>query len=88
VLGVRELPHVIVVGDVTPGAFSDVAHERLPNGWTLNYPMNVMVDVRQRCWEGVGLAPDFAVVNDPAEVRAGRDRVLEIARMLLVSSQR
>lgn len=84
-LGIRELPHVSIVGDVTTGGFSDVTRETLPNGWILGYPMNHVVDANGRSWEGVGVPPDYRRVNSPADVLAGKDAMLEFGMSLLIT---
>ena len=85
ILGARLLPQVTIVGDVTAGAFADVNRETLPNGWKLDFPLNTTVDARGTCWEGAGLPPDVWIVNEPAAVAAGSDRVLTLARGLLAA---
>ncbi len=82
-LGVRELPHASIVGEVSAGAFSDVTRESLPNGWTLGYPMNHTLDARGHSWERVGLPPDYRRTNARSDVAAGKDAVLEFALALL-----
>ncbi|MEO8578435.1 MAG: S41 family peptidase [Gemmatimonadales bacterium] len=78
-LGMRELPQVTVIGDVTSGAFADVGHFKLSNGWELNFPFNRFVDKNGFSWEGVGLAPDFKLVARPSDIAAGQDVVLDFA---------
>ena len=82
-LGVRELPHATVIGDVTAGGFSDFTTVNLPNGWTLRFPMNNMVDARGVCWEGLGVPPDVRIVNEPGDVQKGTDAVLNFALRFL-----
>lgn len=78
-LGMRELPQVTVIGDVTSGAFADVGHFTLANGWQLNFPYNRMLDKNGVSWEGVGIAPDIRIVPKPADIDAGGDPVLDLA---------
>ncbi|MEP6508960.1 MAG: S41 family peptidase [Gemmatimonadales bacterium] len=78
-LGMRELPQVTVIGDVTSGAFADVGHFKLSNGWELNFPFNRFVDRNGFSWEGVGLAPDIKLVARPSDIAAGKDIVLDFA---------
>ncbi len=77
-LGMRELSQVTVIGDVTSGAFSDVGHFKLRNGWELNFPFNRFLDRHGFSWEGVGLAPDMRYVASAADIAAGRDPLLEL----------
>ena len=78
-LGMRLLPHVTLVGDVTSGAFADVGHFKLANGWEVSFPYNQFLDSRGFSWEGVGLAPDIRVVPSRSDIAAGRDPVLDVA---------
>jgi C-terminal processing protease CtpA/Prc len=78
-LGMRELPQVTVIGDVTSGAFADVGHFTLANGWQLNFPYNRMLDKNGLSWEGVGLAPDIRIVPKRSDIDAGADPVLDLA---------
>lgn len=79
VLAMRALPHVLVVGDATAGVMADAYPMPAGNGWVFGVPVNVMRDAHGLSWEGVGLPPDLWVANDPGEVAAGTDRVLETA---------
>jgi C-terminal processing protease CtpA/Prc len=78
-LGMRELPQVTLIGDVTAGAFADVGHFKLSNGWEMNFPFNRFVDKNGFSWEGVGLAPDIKLVAKPSEIAAGKDILLDFA---------
>jgi C-terminal processing protease CtpA/Prc len=78
-IGMRRLPQVTVIGDVTAGAFADVGHFTLANGWQLNVPYNRIVEANEMSWEGVGLAPDIRVVPTREAIREGKDPVLDVA---------
>lgn len=82
-MAMRVLPHVTVVGDTTEGAFSSQFPERMPNGWTLWVAFKESRDHEGVCWDGVGIPPDLRVINTAADIAAGRDRMLEFARMYL-----
>jgi carboxyl-terminal processing protease len=82
-LAMRVLPHVTVVGDLTEGALSSQFPDRLPNGWTLWVAFKVTRDHEGICWDGLGIPPDFFVLDTPAEIAAGTDRQLEFAQRLL-----
>lgn len=84
-LAMRVLPHVTVVGDLTEGAFSSQFPEKMPNGWTLWIAFKVIRDLDGVCYDGVGAPPDLRIVNTPADIAAGNDRVLEFALRLLES---
>lgn len=78
-LALRTFPHVVVVGTKTSGSMGETTNDVLPNGWVYRTVLGRIVDVHGRSWEGVGVPPDLRVVNEPDEVRAGRDRALEAA---------
>lgn len=82
-LAMRVLPHVTVVGDLTEGAFSAQFPDRMPNGWTLWVAFKVSTDHNGVCYDGLGVPPDLRILNTPADIAAGTDRVLEFAQKLL-----
>ncbi len=82
-MAMRVLPHVTVVGETTEGAFSSQFPERMPNGWPLWLSFRESRDREGVCWDGVGIPPDLRVPNTAADIAAGRDRMLECARMYL-----
>lgn len=82
-LAMRVLPHVTVVGDTTEGALSAQFPEKMPNGWTLWVAFKETRDHDGVCWDGVGIPPDLRVINTAADIAAGRDPMLEFARMYL-----
>ena len=82
-LAMRVLPQVTVLGDVTEGALSAQFPDRMPNGWTLWVSFKLVRDEAGVCWDGVGVPPDLSMRNSPADVAAGRDRVLELALQLV-----
>lgn len=79
VLAMRTVPGAMIVGDTTAGAMADTGPMAIGDGWTFTVPVNVIRDPEGRSWEGVGLAPDLWARNTPADVKAGRDAVLELA---------
>jgi hypothetical protein len=84
-LAMRELPHVTNLGEFTSGAYSDEYWDTLPNGWRVSIANKLFLDARGRCWEGIGTPPDIRLVNTKKDLAAGRDRVLEAARELLLA---
>ena len=82
-LAMRAVPHAVMMGETTAGVMADAAPLPLPNGWEVGVPVNVFRDANGVSWEGVGVVPDLWVANDPADVEAGRDRVLETAAAFL-----
>ena len=47
--------------------------------------MNLFVDHNGFCWEGIGIPPDFRIINTKDDLEDGRDRVLEFAIELINS---
>lgn len=78
-LAMRVLPHATLIGDFTSGVFADVYGDRLPNGWQFGVSFKLFVDPTGFCWEGIGVPMDLRITNAPADIAAGRDRVLEFA---------
>jgi tetratricopeptide (TPR) repeat protein len=82
-MAMRVLPHVTVAGDTTEGALASQFPDRMPNGWTLWVAFKEVRDHEGVCWDGVGIPPDLRVINTAADIAAGRDRMLEFAKMYL-----
>ncbi len=61
VLAVRGEPGVRQIGTVTRGSMAEPMLLSLPNGWALRLPLVTIADRRDTDYEGVGLAPDFAL---------------------------
>ena len=83
VLAMRTLPHARVIGATTAGAMADSPPLPLSNGWVATVPVNVFRDAAGVCYEGLGIAPDLYVENEPEDVRRGRDAALELALAFL-----
>ena len=81
------LPHVTTVGERTAGALGSQYPVTMPNGWRLWMPYMANLDHNGVSWNGVGLTPDIYMVNAPADIESGRDRVLEFALDLLQLGQ-
>jgi carboxyl-terminal processing protease len=79
VMALRTLPQVTVMGDTTNGSLSTKIPRELANGWYYSLTPQQVEMFDGRSYEGRGLAPDVVVRNDPLEVRAGSDRLLEAA---------
>jgi hypothetical protein len=85
-IGMRRLPQVTLVGDITAGAFADVGHFTLGNGWQLNIPYNRIVDANEFSWEGLGVEPDIRVVPTRVAILRGEDPVLDTALLAIRAS--
>ncbi len=81
----RTLPQVRIVGDVTAGAMGEVIEDTLPNGWRVGITRGYVTDHRGRCWEGVGIPPDFYQTSTKSDIDDGRDRPLDLALDLLAT---
>lgn len=79
IMAMRENPRAVVIGETTAGVMADAYTMRIANDWSFGVPINLFRDSRGVCWEGIGLAPDLWITNDPADIEARRDRVLETA---------
>jgi hypothetical protein len=55
----------------------------MPNGWELLISYKMSVDHTGMCWDGIGVMPDLFCRNTDSEIKAGTDRALEFAIMLL-----
>lgn len=86
-LAMRVLPHVTLVGDFTSGCFADMYWDTLPNGWTFTVSYKLFLDCRGMCWEGIGVPPDIKQDNTEEDIKAGKDRVLELAIDLIESGE-
>lgn len=82
-LAMRVLPHATIVGDFTAGCFADAEADKLPNGWYFSLSVNLFKDQNGFCWEGIGVPPDYRIVNNKEDLESGRDRVLEFAVELI-----
>jgi C-terminal processing protease CtpA/Prc len=72
-------PEIIRVGENTQGVFSDVLVRKLGNGWRFGLPNERFV-TDGRTYDGVGIAPDVAVLSfTPERLASGRDAGIEAA---------
>lgn len=83
VLSMSELPQVIILGDTTSGAFSDVIRRELPNGWAYGISVGQWTDAHDHNWEGTGFPPDQVIQNTPEELTSGLDKTLTQAISIL-----
>lgn len=78
-LALRQLSNITTVGDTTSGAFSDAVLHEMPNGWLYALSVGDYRAADGKSYEGIGLAPNFLVLNQKAEILAGKDAALEFA---------
>lgn len=81
-LALHELDDVTFIGLPSNGAQATSIGRELPNGWYLQLPVQEVEAVDGTVWEGIGLPVDIEMLNDPAEVAAGEDEMLELALSL------
>jgi len=70
-LSMRTLPHVVLVGGATRGAFSDAIDKPLPNGWKLNLSAEIYRDPDGRWHETKGVPPQLKRAVFPPDNLAG-----------------
>ena len=79
-LHMKSFAHVTHIGDTTSGDFSAVSTRRfLPNGWTYQYSIMMLLKADGKSPEGIGLIPDVLIKNTKADIDKGEDKVLEEA---------
>lgn len=82
-MGFDVLPNVTMVGDTTSGAHSTMIGRELANGWFFTLVTQKVQLADGQSYEGIGIAPDVRVINEPDEVAQGIDRALQYAIDLL-----
>ncbi len=83
VLLLDTLDTVYFVGDRTNGAVSTMVPRDMLNGWTVTIATQEVFLLDDTTPEAVGFQPDEMLLNDPADMEAGVDAVLERAMALL-----
>ena len=76
------LPRVTVVGDRTGGGAGMPFSAELPNGWSVRFSACPMYDVDGNSTEA-GIEPDKKVILTDADMRNGKDSIIETARKIL-----
>ena len=76
-------PQVIVVGDSTGGGAGMPFSGELPNGWAVRFSACPMYDKQGRDTE-FGIAPDYQVGLLDADVRRGKDTIIDFACGLIM----
>jgi carboxyl-terminal processing protease len=81
-LALKQLPHVMIIGDHTNGIFSYQLEKLLPNGWQycLSYQKYFSPDMV--CYEGKGMPADIYLLNKRSDIEKGVDPL--VARALKV----
>ena len=76
-LMMKTLPNVKTVGDTTNGSFSQHIYRELPNGWSFSLPTSIVASADLTVYEGVGIAPDFYILNTQHDFDNEIDAILE-----------
>jgi hypothetical protein len=87
ILGLKSQPNVILVGDTTCGAFSEVHEKILPNGWVYRLGAQVVYTPDGKLYtnskgqyiEGNGIAPDYYIGDCYKEIQKNNDVLLNKA---------
>lgn len=79
VMAFKVLPNVISIGDTTNGAHGTMIGGELANGWYYSLVTQKVIMSDGISYEGVGIAPDIYVKNQPAQMLLGMDETLEAA---------
>ena len=79
----KELPYVTIVGDNTDGIFSDKYEFKLPNKWRVSLSNQQYFDADMNNYEGIGIEPDYKLLNKPEDLINGADPLIMKAMELL-----
>ncbi len=76
----KNLSYTTQIGDTTFGAFGDIISiAQLPNGWTFTFPCRLTTTPDGNCYEGKGIVPDHLIENSAADIKSGKDNVINFA---------
>jgi len=82
-LAMRELPYVTIIGDNTDGIFSDRYEFKLPNKWSVSLSHQQYFSANMINYEGIGVEPDYKLLNKPEDITSGKDPLIVKAIELL-----
>ena len=83
VMLMRELPHVLILGDKTGGGSGMPLSSTLPNGWGIRFSACPILDKEHRITE-FGIEPDTLVHITSDDWNRGRDTMIETACNLIL----
>ncbi len=86
-MALQELPNTTTIGVTSNGALATSIGRQAPNGWTYQLSVQEVETMGGVVHEGVGIGVDIELLNDPADVAAGTDEVLEQAIALAAQSR-
>lgn len=78
VMMMRELPHVLILGDTTGGGSGMPLSSTLPNGWGVRFSACPILDAEKQHTE-FGIAPDTVVNITSEDWNNGRDTMIDAA---------
>lgn len=81
----KNLPHVLVVGDTTGGGSGMPFSSSLPNGWAVRFSATPVYDADMNVTEN-GIEPDVFVDMKPADALVGKDTILDVVIEAVLSS--
>ena len=82
-LTLKDFPYVTIVGDTTEGIFSEMYEFKLPNKWEVSLSHQQFFSKAMINYEGIGIEPDFKVLNSRKDVETNIDPVITKAMILL-----
>jgi hypothetical protein len=82
-LALRTAPHVIVMGSQTAGADGDISYVPFPGGFYSPFSGLGIFYPDGRETQGIGIVPDIFVYPTQQGIAAGKDEVLEKARVYI-----
>ena len=81
VMMMRELPHVVIMGDKTGGGSGLPMSNTLPNGWSVRFSASPILDAQGNHTE-FGIEPDVKVSITSEDWNRGVDTIIEEALKL------
>ncbi|MFT4623989.1 MAG: carboxyl-terminal processing protease [Myxococcota bacterium] len=78
-MALQLLPNTTTIGTRTNGAFANSIGRQAPNTWNYQLSVQEVATAGGEFLEGIGCPVDIELLNDPADVEAGIDLVLEAA---------
>jgi hypothetical protein len=85
VLAMKMFSTVVQIGDKTGGGFGNPVFRELPNGWIYRIPVWRQFTNAMENLEDIGIEPHIRIDITEADIRAGRDTIMERAYETLIS---
>ena len=83
VMLMKELPNVLILGDITGGGSGMPMSSTLPNGWSLRLSACPTLDAKGNSTE-FGIEPDLRVDISSKDWNSGRDTMIEAAKTIIL----